>query len=318
MDRVFVRHLLIPVVFALIIVATAACGAADPIPAKSEMQPTDSPSTTPTPAPTATSLPIPTPTDLPTSTTDPTETPEPTETPVPTNEPTLEPTQISTDFQDLDGQEYEGGMGYINELVDMETIETELVKPQYTNTWPLPLDQAKDYSLIGVLTNHQRVSIELPDGHVVELVSEFFYKDSEGVVQKVAVPLFMQNGDTGYSFRSVRAVVADKAMWDIAAIETGLVKNWWHLDDINTIIPNADINFKRASDPRWRDRTITIGGGQVSVSADFYLTPVLDGLGVSVDEVNEYANTGNIELLPLVNDLPFLVPTVIFAPTLDS
>lgn len=143
MDRVFVRHFLIPVVFLLIIIATAACGAAEPVPAELAMQPTDSPSATPTTAPTATSLPIPTPTDEPTSTPDPTKTPEPTETPVPTATSTpeveLAPGEVRYEFVDLTTNET------ITVALPQEWVDViSLAETEAGNTYKeIPLAQAR-------------------------------------------------------------------------------------------------------------------------------------------------------------------------------
>lgn len=252
-------------------------------------------------------------TPLPTGTATSTSTPQPSLTA--TSEPTatLEPTIETTPMP----QVYNGEMGYINfERTDPVLIEAELSKPEYTNSWPLTKDAAGDYGLTGIITNHQRVSIELPDGHEIIVLSEFFYKDVNGKVQKIHIPILMQNSKSGYSFVSINSIAGVDFYWTEEEIVYGLIKTWFYLDTEGKIIESAVLDFKRSTNPNY---VVQEGEGPVQdrVHADYYLKPVLDALGAKPEQISKFAQNGNPEELLTFQGMNFLIPNVIVSPETD-
>lgn len=287
--------------------ALAACSGAAP---ETESTLVEAPSTAPI---LPTSSPEPSPTTLPTVTTTLTPSPQPSLTA--TSEPTatLEPTTELTPTPRV----YNGEMGYINfEPTDPALIEAELSKPEYTNAWPLTKDTAGDYGLTGIITNHQRVNIELPDGHVIILLSEFYYKDVNDKVQHIHIPIFMQNRTTGYSFISINSNLGIEFIWTEEEIVDGLIKTWFYLDTEGKVIESAVLDFKRSTNPNY---VVQEGEGPIQdrVHADYYLKPILDGLGATTEQIWDFAQGGNPESLLKFQGMNFLIPNVIVAPETD-
>lgn len=297
-----IRHWWQSTFLLLALFALAACSGAAP---DAESTSVEEPSITPS---LPTSSPEPSTTPFQTETASLTPTPQPS--PTATSEPTPQPTEVPLTPTP---RVYNGEMGYINfEPTDPALIEAELSKPEYTNTWPLTKDAAGDYGLTGIITNHQRVNIELPDGHVIKLLSEFYYNDADGNIQHIDIPIYMEDPVSGFSYRSISANFASKSVWSEYELVEGLIKAWYSLDSGGKVIEKAVLDFKRTTNPGWVVEQI--GNWEPTIHSDYYLRPILDELGVTPEQIWTFAQIGNPASLAQFEGMRFLIPSVIVSP----
>ena len=234
------------------------------------------------------------------------------------------------------------GLPLLMEAVSEDQILQKMEDPRYDYGWPIykepnnyDYNYTGKYIINGFLTNHSYEEIYLGDTgeYEIRIMSDFFYKDAAGSLQKIKIPLLIQNNETEYSFNALAAGGAWPFLWWDGKDDLMMFTEWWKLDSTGKLA-YAVVRFLREeyTGERWRvyeprydveDNSYMVGERPREVESDQlevetiviesgdFLAQINDYLGVTQDSIVEFTQRGDPKLLGKIDGEPILLPSFI-------